>query len=105
MRDGINISPLFLLSEMAILLALEYDRSAADAIRQSHLGRSPAHERRPCFRGTRVPVQNLIDLLEGGETTDTFLSLYPTITRQQVVAVLDFAKDQIIECASSLTNA
>jgi uncharacterized protein (DUF433 family) len=58
----------------------------------------------PCFRDTRVPVQSLIDLLEGGETIDTFLSLYPSITRQQVVAVLDFAKDQIIECASSLTN-
>jgi uncharacterized protein (DUF433 family) len=58
----------------------------------------------PCFRDTRVPVQSLIDLLEGGETIDTFLSLYPSIARQQVVAVLDFAKDQIIECASSLTN-
>jgi len=45
----------------------------------------------PCFRDTRVPVQSLIDLLEGGETIDTFLSLYPSITRQQVVAVLDFA--------------
>ena len=50
----------------------------------------------PCLRDTRVPVQSLIDLLEGGETIDTFLSLYPSITRQQVVAVLDFAKDQII---------
>ena len=35
----------------------------------------------PCFRDTRVPVQSLIDLLEGGETIDTFLSLYPSITR------------------------
>jgi uncharacterized protein (DUF433 family) len=59
----------------------------------------------PCFRGTRVPVQSLIDLLEGGETIDTFLSLYPSITREQVTAVLDFANDQILECASSLTNA
>lgn len=59
----------------------------------------------PCFRDTRVPVQSLIDLLEGGETIDTFLSLYPSITRQQVMTVLDFANDQIIECASSLTNA
>jgi uncharacterized protein (DUF433 family) len=59
----------------------------------------------PCFRDTRVPVQSLIDLIEGGETIDTFLSLYPSITRQQVMTVLDFANDQIIECASSLTNA
>lgn len=59
----------------------------------------------PCFRGTRVPVQSLIDFLEaGGETIDDFLTLYPAITRQQVLAVLDFANGQILECASSLTN-
>ena len=59
----------------------------------------------PCFRGTRVPVQSLIDFLEGGETIDQFLALYPSITRQQVLAVLDLANTQILECASSLTNA
>jgi len=59
----------------------------------------------PCFRGTRVPVQSLIDLLEGGETIDQFLVLYPPITRQQVLALLDLANTQILECASSLTNA
>jgi len=59
----------------------------------------------PCFRGTRVPVQSLIDLLEGGETIDQFLALYPSIARQQVLAVLDLANTQILECASSLTNA
>jgi len=59
----------------------------------------------PCFRGTRVPVQSLIDILEGGETIDQFLNLYPSTTRKQVLAVLDFANDQILECASSLTSA
>jgi uncharacterized protein (DUF433 family) len=59
----------------------------------------------PCFRGTRVPVQSLIDFLEGGETLDQFLQLYPSITRQQVLTVLDFANDQIVECASLLTSA
>jgi uncharacterized protein (DUF433 family) len=59
----------------------------------------------PCFRGTRVPVQSLIDLLEGGESIDDFLELYPGITRQQVLTVLDFANSQILECASSLTSA
>jgi uncharacterized protein (DUF433 family) len=58
----------------------------------------------PCFRGTRVPVQSLIDLLEGGETIDQFLKLYPSISRKQVVIVLDLANRQILECASSLTN-
>lgn len=59
----------------------------------------------PCFRGSRVPVQSLIDLLEGGESIDDFLDLYPGITRQQVLTVLDFANGQILECASSLTSA
>ena len=59
----------------------------------------------PCFRNTRVPVQSLIDLLEGGETIGDFLELYPAITLRQVLTVLDFANSQILECASSLTNA
>jgi uncharacterized protein (DUF433 family) len=59
----------------------------------------------PCFRGTRVPVQSLIDFLEGGETIDRFLELYPSISRVQVLSVLDFANSQLLECASSLTSA
>jgi uncharacterized protein (DUF433 family) len=39
----------------------------------------------PCFRGTRVPVQSLIDFLEGGETLGQFLALYRSIARQQVL--------------------
>jgi uncharacterized protein (DUF433 family) len=54
----------------------------------------------PCFRGTRVPIQSVIDLLEGGETIDDFLRLYPQVARQQVLAVLDFANNQVLECAS-----
>ena len=59
----------------------------------------------PCFRGTRVPVQSLIDLLEDGETIDQFLTLYPDVSRDKVLAVLDTANSQILECASSLTSA
>jgi uncharacterized protein (DUF433 family) len=55
--------------------------------------------------GTRVPVQSLIDFLEGGENIDQFLKLYPDITREQVLAVLDFANRQIVECASALMSA
>jgi uncharacterized protein (DUF433 family) len=43
----------------------------------------------PCFRNTRAPVQSLIDFLESGETIDEFLKLYPSVTREQVLAVLD----------------
>ena len=59
----------------------------------------------PCFRNTRVPVQSLIDFLESGESVDEFLTLYPSITREQVTAVLEFANRQLIQCASSLTSA
>jgi uncharacterized protein (DUF433 family) len=59
----------------------------------------------PCFRGTRVPVQSLIDFLESGETVDAFIKLYAPITRDQVLTVLDFANSQLLECASSLTSA
>ena len=59
----------------------------------------------PCFRDTRVPVQSLIDFLETGETVDHFLALYPSISCEQVMTVLDFANRQLIECASSLTSA
>jgi uncharacterized protein (DUF433 family) len=45
----------------------------------------------PCFRGARVPVQSRIDFLEGGETIDQFVTLYPSITREQVLAMPDFA--------------
>ncbi|HEV1287998.1 MAG TPA: DUF433 domain-containing protein [Bryobacteraceae bacterium] len=43
----------------------------------------------PCFRNTRVPIQSLIDFLEGGETVDEFLVLYPAVSREQLVTVLD----------------
>ena len=42
----------------------------------------------PCFAGTRVPIQILIDYFEGGETLDDFLEQYPTVSREQAVAFL-----------------
>ena len=59
----------------------------------------------PCFRGTRVPVQSLIDFLEGGETIDEFHKLYSPVQREQILAVLHFANSQLLECMSSLTSA
>jgi uncharacterized protein (DUF433 family) len=55
----------------------------------------------PCFRDTRVPVQNLLDYLEGGATIDQFLCDFPSVTREQVVGFLELAKDQLTECVSS----
>lgn len=59
----------------------------------------------PCFRGTRVPVQSLIDSLEGGEAIDQFLQTYPAIAREQVLAVLDFAGSQISDAVSPFGKA
>ena len=54
----------------------------------------------PVFAGTRVPLQTLIDYLEGGETIDDFLDGFPTVTREQVVAFLKEAKARIVSAAS-----
>ena len=54
----------------------------------------------PVFAGTRVPVQALIDYLEGGETIDDFLAGFPTVSREQVVAFLEEATARMISKAS-----
>jgi uncharacterized protein (DUF433 family) len=50
----------------------------------------------PVFAGTRVPVQALIDYLEGGETIDDFLAGFPTVKREQVVAFLAEATARMV---------
>ena len=47
----------------------------------------------PVFRGTRVPVKNLLDYLTAGDTLDQFLDDFPTVKRQQAVAALELARD------------
>ena len=54
----------------------------------------------PVFRGTRVPVQTLIEYLEGGQTIDEFLDGFPTVTREQVIAFLEEAKARMLPVAS-----
>ena len=54
----------------------------------------------PVFAGTRVPVQALIDYLEGGETIDDFLAGFPTVKREQVVAFLEEAAARMVPKAS-----
>ncbi len=50
----------------------------------------------PCFAGTRVPIQNLIDYFEGGDSVDDFLDGFPTVSRQQVIAFLEEAKESVL---------
>jgi len=55
----------------------------------------------PCFTGTRVPVQTLLDYIEEGDTLDNFLSDFVTVKREQAVQFFELAKEFLIECASS----
>ena len=55
----------------------------------------------PVFVGTRVPVQNLIDCLEAGDTLDEFLDSFPSVTREQAVAALEIAREAMEERAHS----
>jgi uncharacterized protein (DUF433 family) len=50
----------------------------------------------PCFAGTRVPIQNLIDYLEGGDSIDEFLEDFPSVRREQVIAFLEEAKESAL---------
>ncbi len=50
----------------------------------------------PVFSGTRVPVETLIEYLEGGESVDDFLEGFPSVTRDQVVAFLEETKANIL---------
>ncbi len=51
----------------------------------------------PVFCGTRVPVQTLLDYLEAGESIDQFLEGFPSVTRAQLIAFLEQAKDRLVE--------
>ncbi len=53
----------------------------------------------PCFAGTRVPVKTLFDYLEGGDPLEEFLDGFPTVSRENAVAVLEEAKEKILESA------
>ena len=50
----------------------------------------------PVFRGTRVPIQNLYDSLESGESVEQFLEQYPTVSREQLIAVLEDSKERLL---------
>ncbi len=51
----------------------------------------------PVFRGTRVPVEALIDNLEGGLTLDEFLDNFPTVVREDAVRILEFSKATLLK--------
>jgi uncharacterized protein (DUF433 family) len=54
-----------------------------------------SHSKR-MFAGTRVPVQTLIDYLEGGDSLTTFLADFPSVTREHAIAALEEAKSALL---------
>jgi len=55
----------------------------------------------PCFAGTRVPIQTIMDYLRAGDRLADFLDDFPTVQREQVEAVLDVAGEAVTLYARS----
>jgi len=53
------------------------------------------------FAGTRVPLKNLIDYLEAGDSIEEFLDDFPSVTREQAIAALDLAQEALVTLAST----
>lgn len=53
----------------------------------------------PVFAGMRVPVQTLIEHLEAGDSLDTFLDDFPSVSRDHAIAVLELAKSALLSNA------
>lgn len=50
----------------------------------------------PVFSGTRVPIENLLDYLEGGESIEDFLEGFPSVSREQVITFLEETKARVL---------
>ncbi len=53
------------------------------------------------FVGTRVPLKNLIDYLEAGDSLEEFLDDFPSVSREQAVAALELAQEALVTLAGS----
>jgi len=53
------------------------------------------------FAGTRVPLKNLIDYLEAGDSLEVFLEHFPSVRREQAVAALELAQQALVTLAGT----
>jgi uncharacterized protein (DUF433 family) len=58
----------------------------------------------PVFNGTRVPIKNLFDYLETGETIDEFLDDFPSVKREQIIKLLKFSEQITIKSTEILNE-
>lgn len=55
----------------------------------------------PVFAGTRVPIKNLIDYLEAGDSLDAFLDDFPSVSRNHAIQVLELAREALVSHATA----
>ena len=82
--------------------ALPPERLIGDLIQPSHalFGLIWINPKRlggtPCFYGSRVPIKNLFDYIEGGHSLRDFLEGFPGVTEEQAIAVLELARSGLL---------
>lgn len=54
----------------------------------------------PCFYGTRLPTRSLFENLESGVSLDEWLEAFPSVSREQAIAVLEYARQRLLEHAA-----
>ncbi len=57
----------------------------------------------PVFNGTRVPIKNLFDYIEAGDSIDFFLEDFGGVTKDQVIKVLEMSQ-KLIESSSNILH-
>jgi len=55
----------------------------------------------PVFIGTRVPMRTLLDYLEAGDSLEVFLDHFPSVSQEQAISTLEFAKEMLTAYANS----
>ena len=58
----------------------------------------------PVFRGTRVPIKNLLDYLAAGDSLGEFLEQFPTVKREQAIALVEVAEELVLARADEATH-
>ena len=51
----------------------------------------------PVFAGTRVPIKNLFDYLEGGDSLEVFLDDFPTVSKEQALGVIEASRRLLLD--------
>ncbi|MDE0087178.1 MAG: DUF433 domain-containing protein [Candidatus Poribacteria bacterium] len=62
------------------------------------------HGGEPVFMGTRVPIKSLIDHLKAGDSLDDFLDGFPSVSREQAIAFLEFALETVFETVNTIKS-